>query len=134
MKEKEEIHLVFDGFGISGNIFIANYSAACCFSLLSCRQFFNWENKIEAIVTAGRPFPQSLQVAYSELFVPPYRWLSPTVNCTVLRYILRVYRQEYWAHQCSRALLFRSQSKCCNYHSLFDEKILLFSEGKHHSA
>ena len=54
MKEKEEMNLVFDGLGLSGNIFIANYRAACCFSLLSCSQNLNWENKIEAIVTAGR--------------------------------------------------------------------------------
>ena len=41
MKEKEEINLVFDGFGISGNIFIANYNAACCLSLLSGMQLLN---------------------------------------------------------------------------------------------
>jgi hypothetical protein len=36
MKEKEEINLVFDGFEFSGSIFIANYAAARCFSILNC--------------------------------------------------------------------------------------------------
>jgi hypothetical protein len=68
MKEKEEINLVFDGFGFSGNIFIANYAAARCFSLLHCINQVIGENKIGAIVSAGRgTLPQSLQVADSQL-------------------------------------------------------------------
>jgi len=46
MKEKEEIHLAFEGFGISGNIFIANYTAACCFSMLDCMLVFMKKRKL----------------------------------------------------------------------------------------
>jgi hypothetical protein len=57
-EEKEEINLVFDGFGFSGSIFIANYAAARCFSLLHFMNPVIGKNKIGAIVSAGRGLSQ----------------------------------------------------------------------------
>ncbi len=71
MKEKEEINLVFDGFEFSGSIFIANYAAARCFSILNCMNPIIERTKSEQSWVQA----EGLFLSHSKQQIPNYLYL-----------------------------------------------------------